>query len=398
MTSRVTSDFVEIEREPARGRARLVHRAMERLAARERDTLRRTLTPRDPASTCIDLASNDYLQLTRHPHLVEAVRRAATELGVGSASSRLVSGTTEAHGQLEARFASFKNAEAALVFPAGYMANLAVLTALTDSQDLIALDRLSHASLIDAARLARESNGASFRTYRHGDIEHLRERLSTHRASHPHAIAFIVTDSVFSMDGDIADIESLRACADEFDAVLVIDEAHGTGVLGPNGEGVDYQHRADITISTASKALGGLGGMVTADQPIIDALVNEARAFVYSTAVPPTQVAAINAALDVVRDEPERRERLCKVVMHLRTQLQGVGVNVGDDPTPIIPIVVGDADTALALSQKLLDAGFIAPAIRPPTVPKGKSRVRLSLHCDVSIEDVDRLVDVIAKL
>ncbi len=391
----------------------------------------------------VNLASNDYLGLSQHPHLRDKVIEAATQWGVGSGASRLVGGTLAIHTQLEQRFAQFKHAQAALLCPTGYMANLAVLTSLVGEGDLICIDKLTHASLIDAAQNSR----AVVRVYPHGDLQKLDRLLArwcaqprsnsdvvgkdatdspvisktltptrnrTNRASRGRAL--VVTDSVFSMDGDVADLPGLCDIAQKYGAITVVDEAHGTGVLGETGAGLcEWQgvaQRVDVVISTASKALGGLGGIITAAQLVIDTLVNQARSFIYTTSVPPTQVAAIDAALDVVRDEPWRRKRvlsLARWVHDEMTQLTGqrdLGFHLlqaagGRDAetvvTPIVPLVTGSAERALGLSERLMQRGFFAPAIRPPTVAPNASRVRLSLRADLADEDVQRLLAVLAE-
>ncbi|MBI1371237.1 MAG: 8-amino-7-oxononanoate synthase [Phycisphaera sp.] len=373
----------------------------DELNHRQQQTLRRSLRPLDRCarivrhggSVLLNLAGNDYLALASHPHLRDAVIEAAQRYGVGSGASRLVTGHLDIHAALEQRFAAFKHAGAALLTPTGYMANLAVLTALAAPGDLICLDKLNHASLIDAARAA----GADVRVYPHGNLDKLVRLLERHgRAARRR---FIVTDAVFSMDGDLADLPALCELRDDFDAVLVVDEAHATGVLGDSGAGLaEHQGvagRVDVTVSTASKALGSLGGVVTADPVVIDTLVNHARSFIYTTAVPPTQVAALDAALDIVRDEPHRRVRLAALTRRLRVGLQQRGWPVPDDPTPIVPLVVGDAAATVQLSERLQASGYLVPAIRPPTVAPGASRLRITLRCDLTDEDVDRLVDAI---
>jgi 8-amino-7-oxononanoate synthase len=364
------------------------------LDQRRRDHLLRALTPAESVGRIVrvgerelvNLAGNDYLGLARHPHLIDAVARAAHEHGVGSGASRLITGTTPLHAQVEQRFAAFKHAEAAIICPTGYMANLATITALARPGDCICADKLNHASLIDAAH----ASGATVRIYPHKHHDKLGRLLARHRDA---PRRFIVTDSVFSMDGDCADLPQLCDLADEHDAILIVDEAHGTGVLGATGAGLGEQQgvadRVDIVISTASKALGSLGGIVTAKRVVIDTLINRARSLIYTTAAPPTQVAAINAALDVIRDEPQRRERL-------QAMIAKVGEALGIDAvTPIIPIVVGDAAAAIDLSNRLRDTGFHAPAIRPPTVAPGASRVRITLRCDLEDADIDRLISVL---
>ena len=361
--------------------------------------LRRVLRPVDRCALYVErggrrllnLASNDYLGLAGHPHLVAAVCGAAAEYGVGSGASRLATGSHDAHAALEQRFAGFKHAETALLLPTGFMANLAVLAALARRGDLICLDKLNHASLIDAAR----SSGATVRTFPHlgyAKLERLLERSTADRK-------LIVTDAVFSMDGDLADLRALAALRDRFDAILVVDEAHATGVLGATGAGLaelqGVTDRIDVTISTGSKALGSLGGIVTGPRVVTEALVNTARSFIYTTAAPPTQVAALNAALDVIAGEPRRRDRLASLTSAVRTRLRQSDWRVPDAPTPIIPIVTGSAGSEIALADRLEARGILVPAIRPPTVPPNSARVRLSLRADMGDDDVDRLLDAL---
>jgi 8-amino-7-oxononanoate synthase len=349
----------------------------------------------------LNLAGNDYLGLAEHPRLKAAAIEAVTRYGTGSGASRLVAGHLDLHERVERQFAAFKHAEAALLFPTGYAANLGVLTALADRpDDLICQDKLNHASLIDAARFS----DATVRTYPHLDLGKLDRLLARHHADAPDAQRFVITDSVFSMDGDVADLPGLLELCDTHDAVLIVDEAHATGVLGGDGSGLAAARgvagRVPVTISTASKALGGLGGIVTADRPVIDALVNRARPLLYSTAVPPAQAAAIGAAVEVVRDEPERRERLAALSRELRERLtrQGwQGLDVAE-PTPILPLRVGETKAAIGLAESLKRHGVWSVAIRPPTVATGAARVRLSLRADFTAEDVQRIGDAVGRV
>ena len=348
---------------------------------------------RDPL---LDLASNDYLGLSHHPAVRHAVAAAATEHGVGAAASRLITGTRPEHQDLERRLAELKDHEAALVMATGYTANLAVLATLPRRGDLVLHDRLNHASLFDASR----ASAATTRTFRHRDLAHLNERLHRFRyGADPTRIAFVATDAVFSMDGDVADLPGLLDCCRSHDAVLVVDEAHATGVLGPSGAGLAAEQavagQPDILITTASKALGSLGGAVSASQPLIDALINTARPFIYSTGVPPTQVAGIHAALDVLANEPQHRQRLRQMITTTRERLVDAGcltANAAADPTPIIPLIVGDAAASIAFSDRLAEHGILAPAIRPPTVPPGTARVRLSLRSDLTDDELERVI------
>ena len=397
----------DLEQRSLRRRLRIAKRAGRHVHVRDDDGT--------VSSPLVDLSSNDYLALSDHAHLKRTAIDAINEHGVGGRASRLAGGHAPFHEALEHRFARFKHAEAAVLFPTGFMANLAALGALAGPGDLICMDKLNHASLIDAAR----ASGATVRTFAHLNYDQLERILHRAYCSKPggpgigaHTAAgagktFIVTDAVFSMDGTVAGLPRLVDVAVRFDAMLIVDEAHATGVLGPTGAGLaEHQgvaDRVDVVISTASKALGGLGGIVSARQVVIDTIVNCARAFIYTTAVPPAQVAAIDAALDVVRDEPARRRRLQQLAALVREQLTNQGWAVPPVSTtgelittPMIPLIVGDADAALALSAHLQDHGYLATAIRPPTVPPGTSRVRLSVRTDLEDDEVTRLVNVLA--
>jgi len=358
----------------------------------------------------INLASNDYLALAAHPRLREAAARAARELGTGATASRLVVGHQPFHEAFERRIAKFKHAEAALVLATGYTANLAALTTLCRAGDLVLCDKLNHASLIDAARMA-EHNGAAFRTYPHNNLDALARKLKrftrdhTGTRDHDRPAAVIVTDSVFSMDGDVADLPALLALAQEHDACLVVDEAHGTGVLGGIGAGLaEHQGVAEaiaqqgLTITTGSKALGGLGGIVTGPRAAIEAMINTARPLIYSTGVPAPQVAALDAALDVIRDEPQRRARLHELIATVRGRVAAMGWRLPPSaaPTPIVPLVVGAEEDALRLADHLEGRGICGIAIRPPTVPPGSARVRLALRCDLTDADIDQLLRALA--
>ena len=372
--------------------------------------LSRTLQPVQPQGRkvvvdgreLINLAGNDYLALASHPHLQQAAIRAIQQHGTGASASRLVVGHQPIHQRIEQRFAAFKHAEAALLLPTGYMANLAALTSLAGPGDLICIDKLSHASLIDAAR----ASGAMLRVYPHRSHGKLQRLLQRHQQHHAHARRFIVTDAVFSMDGDAANLPGLCDLADAHEAVLIVDEAHGTGVLGDSGAGLcelqGVAERVPIVISTAGKALGGLGGIVTAPRIVIDTLVNHARCFIFTTAVPPAQAAVLDAALDVVRDEPQRRRRLIELTRHVRRELAQRGWLTGEQAdeqivTPIIPLIVGQAKEALRLAQHLRDHGIFAAPIRPPAVAPGASRLRIALRADLTDADINQLLQATPK-
>ena len=343
----------------------------------------------------INLASNDYLGLANHPRVCNAAIEAIREHGTGCGASRLTSGHRSLHRDVEARFARFKHAEAALICPTGYMANLSVLGALAGRGALVCLDKLDHASLIDAAR----ASGAAVRVYPHRHLDRLQQLLTRHGPAASRRI--IVTDGVFSMDGDCADLPALCDLAEQHDAIIMVDEAHATGVLGSSGAGLCEQQgvtdRVDVVVSTASKALGGFGGVITARDEVIRTVVNRARSFIYTTAVPPAQAAALSAALDTLAAEPWRRHRLTELAQRLRQEVKDCDldaglIRTGDPATPIVPVVTGESRAAIALGEYLKEQGFFAPAIRPPTVAPGAARVRISLRADLHQDDLDRLV------
>ena len=383
---------------------------LDRLKA---DHLWRSLEPLEPrgrelvcdGQTWVNLASNDYLALSTHPHLKAAAVEAIGAFGTGSGASRLAGGHQRIHAEIESRFASFKQAESALIFPTGYMANMAVITSLAGPGDLVCMDKLNHASLLDAAK----ASGATLRVYPHRHTDKLARLLGRHaekqaRSGHRPSRRLVVTDGVFSMDGDGADLPTLCDLADQYDAILVVDEAHGTGVLGDTGVGLcqlqQVSERVDVVVSTNSKALGGLGGIVTACREIIDTLVNFARPFIYTTAVPAVQASVIGAALDVIRDEPWRRWRVLELSQKLRLAVADLGLAAWRPDalvTPIVPITVGHASEALKLAHALRQHDLFAPAIRPPTVAPGTARVRISLRADLQDADLDRLIQVLSN-
>ncbi len=342
----------------------------------------------------VNFASNNYLGLAAHPHVTSAVKAAVDEWGWGAGASRLVSGHMEPHRCLEERLAAFKRAEAALVCPTGYAANLAAVRALGRSGDAILLDKLNHASIIDAAM----GSGAIVRVYPHGDLSKL-ERLLERTADAPRRI--IVTDSVFSMDGDLADLPRLVELKQRYRAMLVVDEAHATGVFGKRGAGVaewqGVEHQIDVVVGTLSKALGGIGGFIAAARLVIDWIINTAGPFIYTTGIPPAACVAAMAALDVVVREPERRRRVLESAVRVRETLQALGWKTGPSCSQIIPVIVGDAERAVALSRRLEESGLLVPAIRPPTVPRGSSRLRISLSSEHTPDDLERLLEALGE-
>ena len=344
--------------------------------------------------TVLQFASNNYLGLANDPRVREAARRAIDRWGWGAGASRLVSGHTEAHEALEADLARFMGTQAALVFPTGYMANLGAVAALAGRGDTVVMDRASHASLYDAVRLA----GARLKRYPQGDASAAADLMRQHGGTGRHLLA---TDTVFSMDGRAAPLAALADLCGRQGAMLLADEAHALGVLGPTGAGLAEElgtaKAVTATVGTLSKALGGVGGFVAARQEVIDLIVNRARSFIYTTALPAAACEAARAALDILRAEPERRERLRALSRSLRGRLRQAGLDVPEGQTPIVPVVVGEPGRALALAAALLEKDIFCPAIRPPTVPPGTSRLRISLTAEHTEEDVERLAGAIAE-
>lgn len=354
-----------------------------------------TTTLEQDGKTFLHFSSNNYLALAGHPTLKSAAIKAIQDWGVGGGASRLVSGNSRLYFELETRIAKFKNTESALVFPSGYAANIGSIGALAQKHDLIFADRLCHASLIDGARLSK----ATLRVYRHKDTEQLAKLL---RREKKKGQTIIITDGVFSMDGDIAPLAEILRLAEEFDALIYLDDAHATGVLGPNGGGTcDHFGLSSpriIQMGTLSKALGSLGGFIATDQVFIEYLINKARPFIYTTALPPALLATALAGFDLIENDPEIRNRLWQLTRHVRTQINQMGFNTCGSETPIIPILIGPTETALTFSQKLVEEGIYIPAIRPPTVPDGTSRLRISLMATHTDEQIQFLLNSLENI
>jgi 8-amino-7-oxononanoate synthase len=365
--------------------------------------LTRRLVPHGPATpgrferdgrTVANFGANDYLGLAADPRLASAACAVAEANGWGAGASPLVCGWTVAHQQLADALAEFEQAEAALLFPTGYAANLGTIVALVDKSDAVYSDRLNHACLIDGARLS----GASIRVYPHNDAERLASILERDRGQFRRSL--IITDGVFSMDGDLAPLADLADLADRFGAMLLVDEAHGTGVFGPDGRGAasacGVAERVHVRVGTLSKALGSVGGFVAGSRRLIDWLINHARTQIYSTALPPAAAAAALAALTIAHEEPWRRERAHALAARLRADVRALGYNVGASAGPIVPVIVGEPSDALALAARLDAAGLYVPAIRPPTVPAGTARLRVSLSAAHTDADVSALIAALA--
>jgi 8-amino-7-oxononanoate synthase len=341
------------------------------------------------------LCSNDYLGLAGHPALAQAARNALERYGVGSGASRLVSGNRDLHEELERRIAGFKGTEAAILFNSGYAANTGVIPAIAGEHDVILSDELNHASIIDGCRLSR----AKVAVYRHCDTGHLESLLKEHAACRR---KLIVTDGVFSMDGDIAPLPDLARLAERYNAVLMVDDAHGTGVLGKQGRGIvehfGLEGRVQVQMGTLGKALGSVGAYVAGDRGLITYLMNSSRSYIFSTSLPPAVCAASIAALDIVDQEPWRRDRLWLNREQLARGLASQGIGIGASKTPILPILMGSAEKALKAAGELLAAGVFATAIRPPSVPDNSSRVRATVMATHSAEDIDQAVAAFGNL
>jgi 8-amino-7-oxononanoate synthase len=337
--------------------------------------------------------SNNYLGLATHPALRRAAVEAIERWGCGTGASRLVSGHTELHAAVEARLAAFKGTEAALLFPTGYHANLGAITALAGRGDHVFSDALNHASIVDGCRLAR----ATVHVYPHADVGALGAALA---AAPRGGRRLVVTDSVFSMDGDRAPLAEIVRLAEAHDALVMVDEAHATGVLGPGGAGLasalGLAERIAVHMGTLGKALGGAGAYVAGSRALVDLLVNRARSFVFTTALPPATVAAAGAALDVVAAEPERRARVLAHAERLRAGLRALGLDARGD-TQVVPVRLGDNARALAFAERLLAAGVLATAIRPPTVPDGTARIRVTPMATHTPAQIDRALDAFAR-
>jgi 8-amino-7-oxononanoate synthase len=341
------------------------------------------------------MASNDYLSLSQHAHLIDAAAQAAEQWGAGSGSARLISGSSALFDTLEKRLADFKQTQAALVFSTGYMANIGLLSALTGKDDIIFSDELNHASIIDGCRLSR----AKVCVYPHVDMADMETQL---QQSGRYRRRIIVTDALFSMDGDIAPLPRLLELARTHDAVLIVDDAHGTGVLGPDGRGtVAHFGLKDndrlILMGTLGKALGCFGAFVAGSRVLIDYLVNRARSFIFTTAMPPANVAAALAALDLVEQEPTLRERLQENTDFMHSELRSLGFDLGSSQTQIIPIMAGEASTAVAMASDLMKQGVFLQAIRPPTVPQGAARLRLTVTALHTRQHLEQAVEALEK-
>ncbi|MBB6146883.1 glycine C-acetyltransferase [Silvibacterium bohemicum] len=348
----------------------------------------------------INLASNNYLGLTADPRLREAAIQATRDYGVGSGAVRTIAGTMKIHMELEEKIARFKNVEACVVFQSGFTANAGTVSSILGKEDFIISDELNHASIIDGARLSR----AKIKVFRHKDAAHAEELLK--EIQNEPGRKLIITDGVFSMDGDIGPVDKLCDLAEKYGAIMMVDDAHASGVLGKNGRGsIDHFHchgRVDIQVGTLSKAIGALGGYVCGSKDLIDFLYHRARPFLFSTSHPPSVTATCIAAFDILEQEPERIDRLWENTRYFKQELARLGFDIGGvstpaSETPITPIIVGDGRRTMDFSRALFDNGLMATGIAFPTVPEGKARIRTIMTSEHTRGQIDQALDILDK-
>jgi glycine C-acetyltransferase len=349
----------------------------------------------------INLASNNYLGLANHPKLIEAAIAATRAFGVGSGAVRTIAGTMRIHMDLEEKIARFKNVEACVVFQSGFTANAGAVSSILGKEDFILSDELNHASIIDGARLSR----ATIKVFRHKDVAHCEELLK--QLENEPGKKLVITDGVFSMDGDIGPVDKLSLLAEKYGAIMMVDDAHASGVLGRNGRGsVDHfamHGKVDVQVGTLSKAIGVLGGYVCGSKDLIDYLYHRARPFLFSTSHPPSVAATCIAAFDILENEPERIERLWANTRYFQDRLRRAAFNIGGQTTPatetpITPIIVGEGRAAMEFSRALFDEGVMATGIAFPTVPEGKARIRAIVTSEHTPAQLDRAVETMARV
>jgi glycine C-acetyltransferase len=349
----------------------------------------------------INLASNNYLGLTTHPRLREAALEATRKYGVGSGAVRTIAGTMKIHMELEEKIARFKNVEACVVFQSGFAANAGTVSAILGKDDFIISDELNHASIIDGARLSK----AKILVFRHKDVAHAEEQLASVKDQPGRKL--VITDGVFSMDGDIGALPGLCDLAEKYGAVMMVDDAHASGVLGRNGRGtIDHFHvhgRVDVQVGTLSKAIGALGGYVCGSRDLIDFLYHRARPFLFSTSHPPSVAATCIAAFDVLEQEPERMEHLWENTRFWKKELGGLGFNIGGvntpaSETPITPIIIGDGRLTMEFSRELFKEGVFGTGIAYPTVPEGKARIRTIMTATHTRGELEQALEVLKKV
>ena len=333
------------------------------------------------------LGSNSYLGLSVDPKVVESAKLALEKYGTGSGGSRLVSGSFDLHRMLEERIARFKNTESSILFSSGYLANIGTISALVGSDDIIYSDELNHASIIDGARLSR----STVRIYKHLDLNHLQELIESDKNTKCRKL--IVTDTVFSMDGDLVPLPELVGISEKYGCILMIDEAHAAGVLGKRGSGATehfgVEDRVPVVMGTLSKAVGSLGGYIAGSKELIDFIRNRVRSYIFDTSLPPASLAASITAIDIIENEPERREHLWNMVNKFKTGIEDSGLRVLPSHSAIIPVLIGDAEPALNFAKMLRENGVFTPAVRPPSVPHGMCRIRVTIMATHTQEHID---------
>jgi glycine C-acetyltransferase len=338
----------------------------------------------------VNLASNNYLGLANHPRMNAAASLAAAELGAGTGAVRTIAGSMKIHRELEERFAAFKHAEDALMFQSGFTANAGTVAAILDKEDVIVSDQLNHASIIDGARLSR----AEIKVFPHKEVEAADRLLE--ETKRPGRRQLLITDGVFSMDGDIAPLPGLVEVAERHEAIMMVDDAHASGVLGGGGAGtVDHfglHGRVDVQVGTLSKAIGVLGGFIAGPRHLITWLVNRGRPYLFSTSAPPAVVAACIEALDIIADEPDRLERLWDNTHWFKAELQRLGFDTGESETPITPVITGEEETTQTFARRLFEEGVFTPAIVFPTVAKGRARVRTIVTAEHTRDDLGEAI------
>ncbi len=346
----------------------------------------------------IMIGSNNYLGLTHHPCILEAAENALKRYGSGCTGSRFLNGNLDLHEQLEGRLAAYLGTEAALVFSTGFQTNLGVISTLVGRNDKVYLDKLDHASIVDAARL---SYGEVVR-FNHGDMDQLRLKLEADRASGRNGGRMVVVDGVFSMEGDIVDLPALAGICEEYEAAVVVDDAHAIGYLGPTGAGTaeyyDMRDRVDLTVGTFSKSFASIGGFVGGPEPVIHYLRHHARSLIFSASMPPAAVATVLAALDIIESEPERRERLWQITHRMMEGFRSLGFEIGPTQTPIIPIMVGPLEQTFAFWKAMFDAGLFTNPVTPPAVPENSCRLRTSYIATHTDDQLDYVLDVFGRV
>ncbi|MGM0508357.1 MAG: 8-amino-7-oxononanoate synthase, partial [Fusobacteriota bacterium] len=341
----------------------------------------------------IDFSSNNYMGLKDNNEIKESAKKAIDIYGMGSTGSRLVTGTTALHKEFEEKIARFKSKERALIFNSGFDANYGVISSIMKKDDIIFSDKLNHASIIDGSL----KSGARLIRYHHNDMKNLEKRLKKYRNKHKRAL--IITDSVFSMDGDCAKLDKLAQLKTKYDTLLMIDEAHGTGVLGKKGAGLasemDLLDKIDINMGTLGKSFGLQGAYIASSSDIIEFLINNARSFIYTTAISPIIISGAITALELIKKGDFRRTKIREMSNYFRSELKKNGYNTGDSSTQIVPIIIGDNEETLKLSEKLYKNKILAPAIRYPTVPRGGSRIRFSINYNLDYEDLNKVIEIL---